>query len=74
MRATVEFHKDSDKLPNIQAVIVKGREDLTIKITDEAGGIPRGNIEKLFAYHYSTAPEPNKSIHGSPMVSFVFFF
>ncbi|XP_065665935.1 pyruvate dehydrogenase (acetyl-transferring) kinase isozyme 2, mitochondrial isoform X2 [Hydra vulgaris] len=70
MRATVESHKNSDDLPSIQATIVKGNEDLTIKITDEAGGIPRSNIEKLFAYHYSTAPEPNKTTHGSPMAGY----
>ena len=35
MRAIVEFHEDSEELPVIKAVIVKGSEDITIKISDE---------------------------------------
>ena len=39
-------------------MVVKGGEDLTIKIADEGGGIPRSKIDLLFNYMYSTAPKP----------------
>ena len=32
LRAVVEAHSSADTLPKIQAMIVKGKEDLTIKV------------------------------------------
>lgn len=32
MRAVVELHEESDSIPQLRIVIVKGREDLTIKV------------------------------------------
>ncbi|XP_046846144.1 pyruvate dehydrogenase (acetyl-transferring) kinase, mitochondrial-like [Xenia sp. Carnegie-2017] len=57
MRAVVE-HSPEDQLPDVKVLITKGKEDLTIKISDLGGGIPKNQIEKLFLYHYTTAPQP----------------
>ena len=69
MRATIETHGDKDKLPPVRVDIVRGEEDLTIKISDEGNGIARSHMENLFMYHYSTAPQPDQDTLTTPMVS-----
>jgi pyruvate dehydrogenase kinase 2/3/4 len=61
MRAVVENHMDANELPPIKILLVKGKEDLTIKISDCGGGIPRTLTDNLFLYMYSTAPKPSIS-------------
>merc|ERR1719235_1271802 len=39
-RAVSEHHHDSTHVPPVKVVIVKGNNDLTIKVSDEGGGIP----------------------------------
>ncbi|MBI4606897.1 MAG: pyruvate dehydrogenase kinase [Planctomycetes bacterium] len=59
MRATVELHgADCDPLPEIRAVVAEGNEDVTIKISDEGGGIARSGISRIWTYLYTTAPPP----------------
>lgn len=70
MRATVETHHNEDDLPNIEIDIVKGLEDMTIRISDCGGGIPRSQMEKLFSYHYSTAPQPDQGIAIAPLAGY----
>ena len=72
MRATVEKHETKDEIPPITVDIVKGNEDLTIRISDLGGGIPRSTIYDLFAYHYSTAPEPDQQDGMAPLVRHLF--
>jgi hypothetical protein len=36
-------------------IVVGGEEDLTIKVSDEGGGIKRSEISQIFSYFYSTA-------------------
>lgn len=68
MRAVMEKHQESDSIPPIQLTIVKGKEDITIKISDLGGGIARSQVDQLFKYMYSTAPHPSKSdIHTVPL-------
>ncbi len=35
-------------------VVVEGTEDITIKISDEGGGIPRSAIPLIWTYMYTT--------------------
>ena len=59
MRATCEFSqsKEALTLPPIKVKIFKTKHDITIKISDLGGGIPRELSGKVFNYMYSTAPK-----------------
>jgi pyruvate dehydrogenase kinase 2/3/4 len=56
LRAVVERygHDNEDDLPPIKVIVVEGKEDITIKITDEGGGIPRSAIPLIWTYMYTT--------------------
>ncbi|KAF5345114.1 hypothetical protein D9756_011469 [Leucocoprinus leucothites] len=56
LRAVVErFGVDKeDHFPHIKVVVVEGKEDITIKISDEGGGIPRSAIPLIWTYMYTT--------------------
>jgi pyruvate dehydrogenase kinase 2/3/4 len=56
MRAVVERHGGRANLPRIRVVVAEGKEDVTIKISDEGGGIPRSDMGRLWTYFYTTAP------------------
>ncbi|KAJ3276592.1 hypothetical protein HDV01_004125 [Terramyces sp. JEL0728] len=59
MRAIVErFGEDQDEYPEIKVVIAEGKEDITIKISDEGGGIPRSGMPLIWTYMYTTAEKP----------------
>lgn len=59
MRAVIEHHGEAAKeYPSIQTLVVKGKEDLSIRITDFGGGIPQSKLPQVFKYMYSTAPRP----------------
>ena len=51
-------------------LIVKGQEDVTIKISDQGGGIPRQVTENLFMYLYSTAPRPSMTPEKAPLAGY----
>lgn len=71
MRAVMETHQESDTIPPLKVRIVKGKEDVCVKISDHGGGIPRSQVDQLFKYMYSTAPHPSKSdIHTVPLAGF----
>ncbi|MEW5977838.1 MAG: PDK/BCKDK family protein kinase [Acidobacteriota bacterium] len=56
MRAVVELNgADSPSLPEIRVAIARGQEDVTIKISDEGGGIPRSGVARIWTYLYTTA-------------------
>ncbi|KLO13707.1 alpha-ketoacid dehydrogenase kinase [Schizopora paradoxa] len=56
LRAVVERygHENEDALPPIKVIVSEGREDITIKISDEGGGIPRSAISLIWTYMYTT--------------------
>ncbi|NWI89283.1 PDK2 kinase, partial [Pitta sordida] len=58
MRATVESHENSPRLPPIKVMVALGQEDLSIRMSDRGMGVPLRKIERLFSYMYSTAPTP----------------
>ncbi|KAI1921611.1 [Pyruvate dehydrogenase (acetyl-transferring)] kinase isozyme 2 [Ophidiomyces ophidiicola] len=78
LRAVVETHgPESDSFPEIKVIVAEGREDITIKISDEGGGIPRSSIPLVWTYMYTTVdqtpnldPDFNKSDFKAPMAGF----
>ncbi|PHZ09955.1 alpha-ketoacid dehydrogenase kinase [Rhizopus microsporus ATCC 52813] len=78
LRAVVErFGVDyEDEYPPIKVAIAHGKEDITIKISDEGGGIPRSGIPMVWTYMYTTAqaqvlePEFNQTEFKAPMAGF----
>nr|CAG4639258.1 EOG090X07QN [Daphnia magna] len=62
MRAVVEHHGAAARdYPPVQVLIIRGKEDVTIKISDRGGGVTRSDMKNLFHYMYSTAPQPSLS-------------
>ena len=77
LRAVVETHGvDADHYPAIKVIVAEGKEDITIKISDEGGGIPRSAMTKVWTYMYTTAktqmldPNFNASDFKAPMAGF----
>lgn len=60
LRAVVETHREKNELPELKILICRGRGDITIKISDQGGGIRRTELPSLFNYTYSTAPRPDE--------------
>lgn len=71
MRAVMEHHGNSGELPKVKVIVVKGEEDICVKVSDRGGGIPRSQADQLFKYMYSTAPEPSKNdMHTVPLAGY----
>jgi len=77
LRAVVETTGvDADEYPAIKVIVAEGKEDITIKISDEGGGIPRSGIPLIWTYLYTTAKPPEldpnfaKSDFKAPMAGF----
>lgn len=68
-RATVKRHVETGSrgpLPPIRVVIVKGAHDVTIKVEDRGGGIPRSNMDQIWTFAHSTekASDENETEFG----------
>lgn len=68
MRATCEFsenkgYAENSELPYIRLKIYKTKNDITIKVSDIGGGIPRASSGKIFNYMYSTAPQVSVHVY-----------
>ncbi|KAI8071870.1 hypothetical protein BDF21DRAFT_344126 [Thamnidium elegans] len=78
LRAVVERYGSDyeDEYPPIKLIIAHGKEDITIKVSDEGGGIPRSGIPLVWTYMYTTAtaqelePEFSQSDFKAPMAGF----
>lgn len=72
MRAVMEYHgSESDNYYPIDVTVVRGKEDICVKISDRGGGIPRSHTDHLFKYMYSTAPQPSKAdAHTVPLAGY----
>lgn len=80
LRAVVETHgvnTDPDNFPPVKIIVARGNEDITIKISDEGGGIPRSEIPHIWTYMYTTVPSTplldldfNNSDFKAPMAGF----
>mmetsp|Transcript_2323 Transcript_2323/g.5280 ORF Transcript_2323/g.5280 Transcript_2323/m.5280 type:complete len:520 (+) Transcript_2323:258-1817(+) len=66
-RATVKKYLESEangetiQMPQIRVVVVKGKEDVTIKVADRGGGIPRSQMSNILRFAQSTAEEKESS-------------
>lgn len=49
-RATVNFHGVEGDLPDVEVVVARGRADVTIKVSDQGGGIPRHKMPRIWEY------------------------
>ena len=54
MRATVEKFKDGE-MAKLEVLVSKTDADITIRLLDFGGGIPRSQMGNLFKYMYTTA-------------------
>ena len=78
LRAVVETHgAEKEDFPVTRVIVAEGKEDITIKISDEGGGIPRSAIPLVWTYMYTTVdstPELDPSFNASdfkaPMAGF----
>ena len=78
LRAVVETHgADKEAFPVTKVIVAEGNEDITIKISDEGGGIPRSVMSLIFQYTYTTIdktpnldPDFNKSDFKAPMAGY----
>jgi len=78
LRAVVETHgQDKEEFPVTKVIVAEGKEDITIKVSDEGGGIPRSAIPLVWTYMYTTVdqtpsldPDFNKSDFKAPMAGF----
>ncbi|KAK6360360.1 hypothetical protein TWF730_006504 [Orbilia blumenaviensis] len=78
LRAVVETHgQDSDDFPAVKLIVAEGKEDITIKISDEGGGIPRSAIPLVWTYMYTTVdktpdidPDFDKTDFQAPLAGF----
>lgn len=70
MRAVMETHENAP--PPVLVNIVGGKEDISVKISDRGGGIPRSVSDLIFKYMYSTAPQPSRSAdaHNVPLAGY----
>ncbi|KAI8474219.1 MAG: mitochondrial branched-chain alpha-ketoacid dehydrogenase kinase-domain-containing protein [Monoraphidium minutum] len=52
------FDDGEEEPPPIRLVVAEGGEDVTIKVSDEGGGIRRSGLPRIWSYLYSTAKSP----------------
>ncbi|RKF57953.1 kinase, mitochondrial [Golovinomyces cichoracearum] len=78
LRAVVErYGQEKADFPVTKVVVAEGKEDITIKISDEGGGIPRSAIPLVWTYMYTTVdttpnldPDFDKNDFKAPMAGF----
>lgn len=79
LRAVVETHgEDAESYPPIKVIVVEGQEDITIKVSDEGGGIPRSEVPYVWTYMYTTVKhrpeledeETSRSDFKAPMAGY----
>ena len=58
-RHGLEKENEAGGFPPIKVIVVEGKEDITIKISDEGGGIPRSAIPLIWTYMYTTMEGQN---------------
>lgn len=72
------YGPDYHEYPEIRIILAQGNEDITIKISDEGGGIARSGIPLIWTYMYTTAENPalhdGKGDFNAPMAGYLFSY
>eukprot|EP00585_Thalassiosira_rotula_P010848 CAMPEP_0196137850 /NCGR_PEP_ID=MMETSP0910-20130528/5699_1 /TAXON_ID=49265 /ORGANISM="Thalassiosira rotula, Strain GSO102" /LENGTH=584 /DNA_ID=CAMNT_0041398367 /DNA_START=285 /DNA_END=2039 /DNA_ORIENTATION=- len=53
---------DAPSLPPIQVIVTKGEEDVTIKIADRGGGMPRSVTNRIWTFAHSTLSKERRAL------------
>lgn len=73
MKATMERYEHADSklttIPPVTVLLREGREDVTIKISDQASGATTELSQRWLDYQYSTSPTPVSSDPGSSVMA-----
>ncbi|EPX72867.1 pyruvate dehydrogenase kinase Pkp1 [Schizosaccharomyces octosporus yFS286] len=70
LRATVEYYGvDADSYPPVKVLVVKGEEDITIRISDRGGGFTRKDSSVVWSYMYTTAHETLSDDYNDTMTA-----
>ena len=54
----------------MQVLVCQSDMDITIKVSDEGGGVDRVTAEKMFQYLYTTSPSPSLTYESVPLSGF----
>jgi len=57
----MEYHEGEAEVPDIEVTIVRSMKDISIRVSDQGGGISRNLVDKAFMYLYTTADRANVS-------------
>jgi pyruvate dehydrogenase kinase 2/3/4 len=58
------------EIPSIRVIVVNGAEDVSIKIADRGGGVPRSTMKEIFRFAHSTADrEEDESDFGTDEIT-----
>lgn len=62
MRAVVETHKNSSRLPSVNVTIANNDVDFLLRISDRGGGISHDSMKRVWDYHFTTACSPDRDM------------
>ena len=65
-KATLRKHALSDDLPPMRVIVAAGDADVTIKVADEGGGLPRSKLRRVWSYQGRWAGDDRKGL-GLPI-------
>ena len=60
------------KVPELilQVLVCQSDMDITIKVSDQGGGVDRVTADKMFQYLYTTSPSPSLTAEAVPLSGF----
>jgi len=71
MQASIENNWGNlEKLPPIKVLVCQSDMDITIKVSDQGGGVDRVTADKMFQYLYTTSPSPSLTAEAVPLSGF----
>ena len=66
------WEKVPEKVPELifQVLVCQSDMDITIKVSDQGGGVDRVTADKMFQYLYTTSPSPSLTAEAVPLSGF----